>query len=95
MKNERKLESNRIRTIFKYSFLTSIQQSIMNFGILMIQGLVNSFGPIVMASFASAVKIDTISYTPSQEFGSAYSLFVSQNLGAGKMDRNKREQKEP
>lgn len=89
-KNERKLEWSRITTIFRYSFLTSIQQSVMNFGILMIQGLVNSFGPVVMASFAAAVKIDTISYTPSQEFGSAYSLFVSQNLGAGKMDRIKK-----
>ena len=88
-KGERKLEGRRIRTIFKYSFLTSIQQSIMNFGILMIQGLVNSFGPTVMASFAAAVKIDTLAYTPSQEFGSAYSIFISQNLGGGRKDRIK------
>ncbi len=86
-KEERKLDRERIRTIFKYSALTSVQQSIMNFGILMIQGLVNSFGPTVMASFAAAVKIDTTAYTPSQEFGSAYSLFISQNLGGGKMER--------
>ncbi len=86
-KDERKLEGRRIREIFRYSFLTSIQQSIMNFGILMIQGLVNSFGSTVMASFAAAVKIDTLAYTPSQEFGSAYSIFVSQNLGGGKMER--------
>ncbi len=86
-KEERKLDRERIRTIFKYSALTSVQQSIMNFGILMIQGLVNSFGPTVMASFATAVKIDTTAYTPSQEFGSAYSLFISQNLGGGKMER--------
>ena len=68
-KDERKLEGKRISAIFRYSFLTSIQQSIMNFGILMIQGLVNSFGSTVMASFAAAVKIDTLAYTPSQEFG--------------------------
>ena len=59
----------------------------MNFGILMIQGLVNSFGTTVMAAFAAAVKIDTVAYMPSQEFGNAYSLFVSQNYGAGKPDR--------
>ncbi len=87
---ERKFEKDRIKTIFKYSSLTSIQQSIMNFGILMIQGLVNSFGPSVMAAFAASVKIDTTAYTPSQEFGSAYSLFVSQNLGGGRMDRIKK-----
>lgn len=86
-KTERRFEAKRARNIFKYSFLTSIQQSIMNFGILMIQGLVNSFGATVMASFAAAVKIDTLAYTPSQEFGSAYSIFISQNLGGGKMNR--------
>ena len=66
---------------------TGIQQSVMNFGILMIQGLVNSFGAAVMASFAAAVKIDTIAYMPAQEFGNAYSLFVSQNHGAKKPER--------
>ena len=66
---------------------TGIQQSVMNFGILMIQGLVNSFGTTVMAAFAAAVKIDTIAYMPAQEFGNAYSLFVSQNYGAKKTER--------
>lgn len=69
---------------------TGVQQSVMNFGILMIQGLVNSFGPAVMASFAAAVKIDTIAYMPAQEFGNAYSLFVSQNYGANKKERIKK-----
>ena len=62
--------------------MTSLQQSIMNFGILLIQGLVNSFGSIVMAAFAVAVKIDTLAYMPVQDFGNGFSLFVSQNYGA-------------
>ncbi len=61
----------------------------MNFGILMIQGLVNSFGPVVMAAFAAAVKIDSFAYMPAQEFGNAFSLFISQNHGAGRDDRVK------
>ncbi|MCM1538386.1 MAG: MATE family efflux transporter [bacterium] len=65
----------------------SVQQSVMNFGILMIQGLVNSFGKAVMAAFAAAVKIDTLAYMPAQEFGNAFSLFVSQNYGADRRDR--------
>lgn len=69
---------------------TALQQSVMNFGILMIQGLVNSFGAAVMASFAAAVKIDTIAYMPAQEFGNAYSLFVSQNYGARQHARIRR-----
>lgn len=40
-------------------------------------------------TFSSAVKIDTIAYMPAQEFGNAYSLFVSQNYGACKKERIK------
>ena len=35
--------------------MTCVQQSVMNLGILMVQGLVNSFGAAVMAAFAAAV----------------------------------------
>lgn len=73
--------------VIRHSFGASIQQSVMNFGILMIQGLVNSFGTAVMAAFAAAVKIDSFAYMPSQEYANAYSLFISQNHGAGKQDR--------
>ena len=77
----------RLKEIIINDVATGIQQSVMNFGILMIQGLVNSFGITIMASFAAAVKIDTIAYMPAQEFGNAYSLFVSQNYGADEKDR--------
>ena len=80
----------RLLKIIANDVATGIQQSVMNFGILMIQGLVNSFGKVVMASFAAAVKIDTLAYMPAQEFGNAYSLFISQNYGANKEDRIKK-----
>lgn len=69
------------------SFLTCVQQSIMNLGILMVQGLVNSFGAGIMAAFAAAVKIDSFAYMPVQDFGNAFSTFVAQNYGAGKTER--------
>lgn len=76
-----------LRSIINMSALTCLQQSVMNFGILMVQGLVNSFGPVVMAAFAAAVKIDTFAYLPVQDFGNAYSTFVAQNYGAGRNSR--------
>ncbi len=87
LKTEQKFQWNRMKDIIKNDVLTGLQQSVMNFGILMIQGLVNSFGTIIMAAFASAVKIDTLAYMPAQEFGNAYSLFISQNYGANKTER--------
>ncbi len=73
--------------VIRHSVGACIQQSVMNFGILMIQGLVNSFGTTVMAAFSAAVKIDSFAYMPAQEFGNAFSLFISQNYGSGKYDR--------
>lgn len=82
-------EEKPVGKICRYSVMTSMQQSVMNFGILMVQSLVNSFGPAVMAAFAATVKIDTFAYMPAQEFGNAYSIFISQNYGAGKTERVK------
>lgn len=76
-----------LSNVFSLSFFTCLQQSVMNFGILLVQGLVNSFGTAVMAAFAVAVKIDTVAYMPVQDFGNAFSTFVAQNYGAGKRDR--------
>ncbi|GAB6105924.1 MAG: MATE family efflux transporter [Blautia sp.] len=82
-----RMEKSVLNRVMQYSVLTCAQQSVMNFGILMIQGLVNSFGTVTMAAFAVAVKIDTLAYMPAQEFGNAFSLFVSQNFGARKYER--------
>lgn len=75
------------KEIGSLSVLTCVQQSIMNFGILMVQGRVNSFGPQVMAAFAAGVKIDSFAYMPVQDFGNAFSTFTAQNYGAGKRER--------
>ena len=86
-REELRVNGGMLGEIFSYSGATGVQQSVMNFGILMVQGLVNSFGTAVMAAFAAGVKIDTLAYMPAQEFGNAYSIFISQNYGAGKKDR--------
>lgn len=76
-----------VQELLRQSLSASAQQSVMNFGILMIQGLVNSFGTAVMAAFTAAVKIDSFAYMPAQEFGNAFSLYISQNYGAGNRER--------
>ncbi len=76
-----------LASIVNLSVMTSVQQSIMNFGILLVQGLVNSFGTVVMAAFAAAVKIDSFAYMPVQDFGNAFSTYVAQNYGAKQPER--------
>lgn len=86
-RSELHLNRSILGEIFRLSSLTCAQQSVMNFGILMVQGLVNSFGATIMAAFAAAVKIDTFAYLPVQDFGNAYSTFAAQNFGAKRTDR--------
>lgn len=86
-KKEIKITKSTIKEISEYSFLTCIQQSVMNLGILMVQGLINSFGTNVIAAFTAAVKIDSLAYMPVQDFGNSFSTFVAQNFGAEKIKR--------
>ena len=82
-----RLRGDVLREISSFSLLTCVQQSVMNFGILMVQGRVNAFGSAVMAAFAAAVKIDSFAYMPVQDFGNAFSTFIAQNYGARRPDR--------
>ena len=54
-----------------------------------IKGLVNSFGTVIMAAFAAAVKIDSFAYMSVQDFGNAFSTYVAQNYGAKEEKRIK------
>ena len=87
LRGKLRLKWSRVREITGFSILTCVQQSVMNLGILMVQGLVNSFGPTVMAAFAAAVKIDAFAYMPVQDFGNAFSTFIAQNYGARERER--------
>ena len=86
-RNDCRWDKKNLGTILNLSVMTSVQQSIMNFGILMVQGLVNSFGTVIMAAFAAAVKIDSFAYMPVQDFGNAFSTYVAQNYGANQPER--------
>ena len=77
----------RLKYIISNTLFTGLQRSIMNFGALTIQGLVNSFGSDIMASFAAVSKIDTFAFLPISELSNAYSIFISQNIGANNRQR--------
>lgn len=87
--NERRFDACVLRDILGLSGMTCVQQSCMNFGILLVQRLMDSFRTITMAAFVAGVKIDTFAYLPVQDFGNAFSIFISQNCGAGKTDRQR------
>ena len=71
------------KKVATFSLLTALQQSISSFGMMLIQGLVNTFGSTVMAAFAACSKIDSVANAPLQDLGNSYSTYTAQNEGAG------------
>ena len=90
-RNDLHFDRHCLKEITSFSTLTCIQQSVMNLGILMVQGLVNSFGSMVMAAFAAAIKIDSFAYMPVQEFGNAFSTFIAQTSEQKSMNESAKE----
>jgi len=66
---------------------SSIQQSIVSIGMLLVQTLINGYGSTVVAGYTAATKIDSIAIMPMVNVGSALSTFVAQNMGAKKAQR--------
>ncbi len=78
-----------------YQFLkiglpSGIQQTFIAFGIVALNSIVNTFGTNVIAAYTAAGRIDSIASLPAMNFSAALSVFVGQNIGAGKFDRIKK-----
>lgn len=56
---------------------------------MLMQGLVNSYGKVLVAGYTAATKIDTLAMLPNMNFSNAMSSYTAQNIGAGRYDRVK------
>lgn len=79
-----------LRNMLKIAFPSILQQSIVSFGNLFVQALVNSYGAVVIAGYAAATKIDSITILPMSNMSNAVSTFTGQNIGAHKIERIKK-----
>ena len=82
-------DKEQMKLILKYGLPSAIQTSIITFAGLLIMRLVNSFGALSIAGYTAANKIDGFATMPINNIGTALSLFVAQNMGAGREDRAK------
>ncbi len=74
--------------VIKIGVLAGIQGMIFSFSNVCIQSAINSFGPDAMAGSAAAQNFEFFSYFVINSFNqAAVTFFISQNFGAGKMDR--------
>lgn len=77
------------KRIAKVGVPSMLQQSIVSVSMMMMQGLVNSYGKVFVAGYTAASKIDTLAMLPNMNFSNAMSSYTAQNIGAGKTDRVK------
>ncbi|MBR3346473.1 MAG: MATE family efflux transporter [Solobacterium sp.] len=64
-----------------------LQQSFISVGNIIIQGVINGYGPGVMAGYSAAIKLNNLVITSFTTLGNGISNFASQNLGAEKPAR--------
>ena len=73
--------------IAKIAIPSILQQSFVSVGNIILQGVINGFGPGVMAGYSAAIKLNNLVITSFTTLGNGISNYTGQNLGAGKLSR--------
>ncbi|WP_124067292.1 MATE family efflux transporter [Clostridium sp. E02] len=76
--------------MMKVAIPSTLQQSIVYIGMLLVQSVVNGFGSEVMAGFAAGTRIESICIVPMLALGNAMSTYTAQNMGAKRTNRVRR-----
>ncbi len=75
------------RTTIRIGLPAGIQQTVVALGGLVVSSIINTFGPMVVAAYGAAMRLDQFAFMPSMSIGLAVSAMVGQNLGAGREER--------
>lgn len=82
-------DKSMVRSMIRIAVPSTLQQSIVHIGILLVQSVVNGFGSAAMAGYSAGTRIESLSIVPMLAIGNAMSTFTAQNIGAGKLERVK------
>ena len=80
-------DTRKLKSMLRIGVPSMLQMSIVSVGSLLVQALVNGFGPAFMAGYGSASRIHHFMSTTVNTMGSAISTYTAQNIGAGRHDR--------
>lgn len=73
--------------IARIAIPSMLQQSFISVGNILLQSVINTFGPSVIAGYAASVKLNNLVITSFTTIGNGISNYTAQNLGAQKLDR--------
>ncbi len=89
-RNEWVFDIAKLKVILNLAIPIILQSSIIAFGFIILQRLVNSFGPASIQGYVAMNKTEQLLHIPSTAFNSAMSNFTGHNIGAGKPERVKK-----
>jgi putative MATE family efflux protein len=78
------------RHMLRIGLPTGLQQTLVSLGLMVLSRIVNEYGPLTMAAYTAAARIDSIASMPAMNLSQAVTTFTGQNMGAGKTERVKR-----
>ena len=78
-----------VKEHIKIAFPMGFQLSIIAIGAVILQIALNNLGPVAIAAYAAAQKVDAVALMPMTSFGMAMAAYTAQNFGAKKYDRIK------
>ena len=76
-----------LRSIVAIALPSTLQQSFVSVGNIIIQSVINGYGPAVIAGYSAAIKLNNLVITSLTQLGNGMSNYVSQNIGADKRER--------
>ncbi len=78
-----------LKKILVIAIPSTLQQSFVSVGNIILQSVINGFGEDVMAGYSAAIKLNNMVVTSLVTIGNGISNYTAQNLGAKKYDRIK------
>ena len=78
------------KQLLKLGIPSGLSQAIMSMSMILVQSVVNSFGPLLITANTVVMRVDGFAMMPNFSFGNAMTTYSGQNIGAGKLDRVKR-----
>ena len=74
-------------TMCRVALPSIFQQSTVSIGMMLVQSVVNSFGPQMLAGFSAGMRVESICIVPMAALGNAMSSYTAQNMGANQKER--------
>ena len=84
------LNKDAMAKIIRQGLPGGIQNTVNSIGNMVVQSCINTFGAFAISGYGAFHKVEGIAFLPIMSMCMALPTFVSQNLGAGKIDRAKK-----